>query len=204
MLLGKFAPNTFSVIIDNSGFVNVDLKYLVGSEIDKVEISMTHDKELITFPFVTKNPWTIKDDKSASYLSESCQSIRSLLEEDHMVYSDTEYHIFHSVKDTVVPVGLKDNFISILTKKSIPYYYQKVEPHEVDGRIFKDLGHGMKASMRGIFDLVAERRKGNFNKNTENNDFDLRSVNVFNCFEKSYAFRFDKDYNINVEIKSIK
>jgi cephalosporin-C deacetylase-like acetyl esterase len=32
MLCGKYAPNTFSVIIDNSGFSRAELKYIAGYE----------------------------------------------------------------------------------------------------------------------------------------------------------------------------
>ncbi len=45
LLLGKFAPNTFSVIIDNSGFTGADMRFIAGKEIYMPEIVISHGKE---------------------------------------------------------------------------------------------------------------------------------------------------------------
>ncbi len=199
LLLGKYAPNTFSIIIDNSGFVRAELMFIVGKEIPLAELFVPYADDII-IPFAADNPWTIKDKTSRYLFSGSHKCIRNLLQENHSAMSGAEYHIFHSTEDDLVPIHLKEAFVDMLNRSAISNCFQHVDRADIDGRVFKNLNHGMSASLRGIFDLVAERRQGILTKSSEGTDFDLQSEHTFACGNKSYIFKFDEGFSINVEM----
>ena len=198
LLLGKYAPNTFSVIIDNSGFVNAHLTYVVGDELlDCGEFNM--DFNGLRAGFVTNSPWTILDESSPGFFSDSCRDVRSLIHEKHILESGTKYYLFHSAVDDVAPVHLKERFVDMLRAKNVRVYFKKVTNEDIDGRVFKNTKHGMNASMRGVFDLVARLDNDNFCKQDSNNDFDLKSIHSYDCGRKSYIFKYDGTVNVSVE-----
>ena len=218
LLLGKFAPNTFSHIISNSGFLCSHMTYIVGKELgnririkvkgDMVSIMETYEfrgtakRHNVTFFAASNNPWTINDETSPYYFSDSHRAIRSLLRENHMVRSETEYHIFHSIEDLIAPIDHADKFVEILKSKAISAHYKRIGVEDIDGTIFKNLSHGMEASLRGIFDYAAKSNNKNLCKGNAVTDFDMGSVNIFDCNEKSYVFTFCNNYDIKAEIKN--
>ncbi|MBF0477761.1 MAG: DUF2920 family protein [Deltaproteobacteria bacterium] len=116
MLMGKFAPKTFSVIIDNSGFCVTKLDNIIrfcNNESQHFFRERNNRKYFIPYTIDTK--WTL-DETSPFYFSENHKRIRSLLEESHRVPSDTIYCIFHSVMDKLIPVAHKDTCVDILNK----------------------------------------------------------------------------------------
>jgi len=199
LLLGKFAPNTFSVIIDSSGFVNANLRYIVGNEILDLEGEGYWDFNGLRVYGVTNSPWTILDESSPCFFSDSCRDVRSLIHEKHTLESDTKYYIFHSAEDGVAPIHLKERFVDILRAKNVRVYFKKVTSEDIDGRVFKNTEHGMNASMRGVFDLVAGLDNDNFCKQNSNNDFDLKSIHSYDCGRKSYIFKYENTLNVSVE-----
>lgn len=70
MLCGKFAPNTFSVIIDNSGFSRAQMNHITGKEIleNDYNVSVNYNNKTYTVPFAYNNPWTILDETSPTIL----------------------------------------------------------------------------------------------------------------------------------------
>lgn len=198
LLLGKFAPKTFSRIIDNSGFVKVCLSDVAGKEF------MSHEHILIDgvgFPYAEDTPWTIIDDASPNYFSDDCKSIRSVIKENHVMESDAKYCIFHSENDQLVKVQEKRQLVRLLESKSISVYYKEVNKNDIDGKVFKTLDHGMEASLRGLFDLAAGVCNNDLHKSTDTNDFDLNSTYTYDCGGKSYTFSFFHNFEIHVELR---
>lgn len=199
LLLGKFAPDTFSAIIDNSGFVKTDLRYIVGNELPELGEEYSREFNGLMMRFVTNSPWTVLDKRSPCFFSESCGSIRSLIHERHIAESETKYHIFHSVKDELSPIYLKERFVDILRAKNVRAYFKKVTSEDIDGRVFKDTKHGMNASMRGIFDLVAGLDDNSLCRENGTTDFDLKSVRRYECGNKTYVFKYDDTLRVGIE-----
>jgi hypothetical protein len=212
LLLGKYAPYTFSAIIDNSGFVQADLDYIVGDELyiniqegSKNEGNMKYEyaaalKEYnISAIAVTQNPWTIKDETSICYFSDSHRHIRSLLIEDHINSINTKYYIFHSGSDMLVTIDKKNSFVNLLKNKGIRVYYKIVSEPDIDGRIFKNLSHGMNASLREVFNLASEIDNTDFVKEKNITDFDIEGAHDFDCGEWRYMFNFNKKFEITVK-----
>jgi predicted peptidase len=196
LLLGKFAPHTFSAIIDNSGFSRASVIDICTREYKLGSVVYRH--EGVTIQAIADEPWTLSDELDPNYFSESCRSIRSLLEESHRIPSDTSYYIFHGDEDKVCPTSEKEQVVEILRKYNL-VNFKKVTADDIDGRVFKDLSHGMKASLRGVFDLVQEAG-GKLQKSEDLTDFDRSSVHTFACGTKTYSFSYSNDHQIRVEI----
>lgn len=198
LLLGKFAPNTFSVIIDNSGYVKSQLNEIADRELLIPHSFSTRDLQVYHFE---DNPWTIFDKASPFFFSDSCKCIRSLQCEEHIKGSKTRYYIFHSERDKIIPIAEKDMFVDMLRKHNTVNYF-KVNEQNMDGSVFKNLDHAMKASLRGIFDLVSDFDDNGLEKDTDLTDFDLNSVYTYNCGEKSYVFSFNNNFDLNVKLST--
>ncbi|MGE5380677.1 MAG: DUF2920 family protein [Methylocystaceae bacterium] len=202
-LMGKFAPNTFAVIIDNSGFSRTRLGDLLTKELWKYGnlIRLGPNNEVNVF-FSHNYPWTIYDETSPYYFSDACRCIRSLLHEKHRLKSSTRYYVFHSVCDNdIAPIADKDKVVEQL-KRYNSIFYKRVTAEDIDGRLFKNLEHGMDASLKGIFNYVAdlERAKG-YDFNQEGiDDFKAAHTFCFSCGLKDYIFEYNSDYQMSVSI----
>jgi hypothetical protein len=196
LLLGKFAPKTFSVLIDNSGFIKSSIINIATVEVGTRNFLFNLNG--VEFPIIYYNPWTIMDEASPYYFSDSHRCIRNLLVNEHIDKTSARYHIFHSTEDSLIPIKEKNAFCAMLRERGIEVHYRTVSSSDVDGKLFKNLKHGMDASLRGIFDLVAS--SDNLSKKELLTDFDEESIYRFNCVGKKYIFSYDKNYNIKVNL----
>ncbi|WP_339799083.1 DUF2920 family protein [Paenibacillus sp. FSL R5-0744] len=202
MLCGKFAPKTFSVIIDNSGFSRSEMKYIVGREIleDDYVVTVNHNNKFYTVPFAYNNPWTIMDETSPNYFGDSHKQVRNLLIREHRVKTDTRYYIFHCEEDQIASVEDKDKVVALLSNYNSTYY-KRVGMSDLDGTLFKKYAHAMDASLRKLFDHVAEQdMEYGLMKEKSENEFINSEVNSLNCGNKNYIFSFQDDFTMNVTI----
>ncbi|MEW9702577.1 DUF2920 family protein [Paenibacillus sp. SI8] len=197
MLMGKFAPHTFSTVIDNSGFSRISLHNICAKDF-KGGPAIYQDDEIF-IKGVSNEPWTILNENAPNYFSDSHRSIRSLLEKRHRVKSETNYFIYHSKNDQMCPVGEKEEVANILSDYN-QTYFTKVSESDIDGNIFKNLNHGMDASLRGLFELTANNDERNLLKKSQSTDFQLGSVYNFDCGRKAYRISYTTDYQLIAEI----
>ncbi|UKS26897.1 DUF2920 family protein [Paenibacillus sp. HWE-109] len=197
LLLGKFAPQTFSVIIDNSGYSRASLHNVCTKDFNTG--SQIYNDGNVIISGVSEEPWTLVNENDPCYFSDSCRSIRSLLEEKHRVASDTAYFIFHGDNDQICPTKDKEEVVKILEKYN-PIYFKKVTESDLDGVVFKNMNHGMDASLRGLFERVYTLDNQNLLKNTESTDFENENVYHFDCGNKIYQMSFSKDYQVKSQI----
>jgi hypothetical protein len=202
MLCGKYAPNTFSIIIDNSGFSRAELKYIAGYQTLLVDYapSVIFEGEEYKLIKSFNNPWTITDETSPQYFGDSHKLIRNLFVQDHRKPSETRYYTFHCVNDDIASVEDKDKVVQLLSCYN-QTYYKRVTEHDIDGQLFKSYEHSMKASLRKLFDHVAELDNSNkLMKESSKTDFDNETKYTFNCGEKNYVFIYSKDKTLRVKI----
>jgi hypothetical protein len=132
------------------------------------------------------------DETSPNYFGDSHKKIRNLLVEEHRTPSDTFYCIYHSEKDTIAPITLKDKMCEMLSKYN-KVFYKRINDSDVDGRIFKNSSHGMDASLRELFNIsYNEYLKSGAKKQTPI-DYDLNVNYGFTCSDKIYNFSYTKD-----------
>lgn len=195
-LMGKFAPNTFSNIIDNSGFTQASIHHIASRD---VMVNAGYSKfENMQCDICQDSAWTIKDETSPYYFSDSHRKIRSLVCNEHYQSTSTQYHIFHSTKDILTAtIEDKDKQVNHL-KKYAKVFYHRIEEKHLDGQLFKTLEHGMQASMRKLFDFAFQEDKNQFYKAKSENDFTLNKTHTFYCGEWNYRFNFKDDYSLNI------
>jgi hypothetical protein len=82
-----------------------------------------------------------------------------------------------------------------------PISYKRVGKQDIDGVLFKTYAHAMNASLRKLFDHVAEQ-DGEYGlvKESIHNEFTMNKTNSYNCGNKNYVFNFNDDYTMNVTI----
>lgn len=201
-LMAKYAPNTFSLIIDNSGFCVAQLQEVFGGLVGGVGGSIARyiNNKRYEIPFTTSTLWSL-DETSEYYFSDVNKQIRNLLIEDHRTPSSTVYCCYHSEKDSIAPIDLKDKMYNLLKKYNVTYY-KRVKEEDIDGKLLKNTSHGMNASLRGIFDVSIEKYNKLNCKKEDDIDFDRNVVYGFPCSSKLYNFYYSNS-GLNVEIGDI-
>ncbi|OCA96800.1 DUF2920 family protein [Clostridium beijerinckii] len=201
-LMAKYAPHTFSLVIDNSGFCVAQLQEVLGGQVGGAGGAIVRylNNTRYEIPYVANTLWSL-DETSEYYFGDSKKKIRNLLIEDHRTPSSTVYCCYHSEKDTLAPIKLKDDMYNCLEKYNITYY-KRVKECDVDGRVFKNSSHGMNASLRMLFDTSMEKYKKHNNKKDDDIDFDRNVVYGFPCADKLYNFSYSNS-GLNVEIDEI-
>lgn len=183
LLLAKLAPNTFRLVVDNSGFSGpqdiLESLYGIAGIVGPVLIM---NQCLVAF----------SDDALApNYLSPSRKMIRDLAVAEHYALpSDTVIYSYHSETDVVAPTAAKKRLAEVLGRAR-NYDLRLVSAAEVDGRIFKNASHGMAASLRGLFEMSYRRWSPRVADPPAITDFDLETVNRLPCGREDYVLSFD-------------
>ncbi|MCW9035743.1 MAG: DUF2920 family protein [Rhodospirillales bacterium] len=199
MLLGKYAPNTFSAIIDNSGFVSREgfPDSLYGHNAPTyISLNTVKGVELAIYEH---GVWS-KDPTSPHYFDIHHEKIRDLLEQTHLNPSKTHYYSYHYEKDTLVPVSGKTKFRDLWGEGNVDLTV--VDDSQIDGKVFKKANHCLDATHRDIFDMSYKKYMAEdaVQKQDGITDFDLGSTFIFPCGEKSYHFSFSNDKGIRVTL----
>jgi hypothetical protein len=201
LLIGKFAPHTFNFIIDNSGFIATQFSEIHPSLVSSSSsyMRMINGKRY-EIPVSTKSIWE-NNEFSKNYFSDAHRMIRNVALKEHMAQSDTKYFSYHSQEDTIALIAEKQLFCERL--KEYAYVdFTKISRSDIDGLIFKNLNHGMNASLRKLYDITFKKNGLLDNKHNSQTDFHLNSKHIFNCFSNKYEFTYSMDRGLKVEIIS--
>jgi hypothetical protein len=201
-LLGKLAPFTFSLVVDNSGYCRVDLCEVLGAFEGRNGYGIIRevDGKRFVIPVVPNTIWSL-DETNEYYFSDAHRQIRSMLPQHHRVASPTVYCYYHSVNDGLVPIDQKDKTCSIL-KNYNQVHYQRITEKEVDGKLFGDVSHGMGASMKEMFDLSMEKYRQSTSAKEDDVDFDRDVTYGFPCSDKLYKFVYTHE-GLEVKIEAL-
>lgn len=198
-LMAKFAPGTFSMVIDNSGFNRVQMTDLLQRDLmDGFAIKdIVVDGAALGFPVVPSYPWTL-DEQAPTYFSDARRGIRSLLIAEHWLGSRTRHCIYHSVGDRLVPVAEKDSLVELLCSQGRRVVYHRVNESDIDGNAYKTLEHGMDASLRALFEKAIPGAIPDIGYVT---DYERKAVIQFPCGSQQYHFSFGRDYSFHAELR---
>jgi len=185
LLLCKLAPNTFRLIVDNSGFSGPEdaPEYLYGIASSAGPIRIVN-RCLVAFS---------ADPSSPNYLSPSRKRVRDLAVAEHYALpSDTVLYSYHSATDRVARADAKKRLAEVLGRFR-KYDLRLISEADIDGRIFKNLAHGMNASLRGLFELSYRRWAAEVAAPPAITDFDLGTVHRLPCGSENYLLAFGRD-----------
>lgn len=184
-LMGKYAPHTFSLIIDNNGFCVSDLQEVLGKEIGSVSGTLERciNSKKYEVPITLDTLWSINE-TSPYYFSDDHKQIRNLLIKDHRTSSDTIYCSYHSPINKNTPIEQKTEMYDLL-KDYNKTYYQKTETKKSDEELFTSSIEKYRTSPKRKDDLT---------------DFDKDICYGFPCSDKVYNFTYTST-GLEVEIE---
>ncbi len=193
-LMGKLAPKSFRMIVDNSGFSSAedDLPALLGWHkifVNGVSILCQNVRN-----------WSF-DPHAPNFFADEHKAIRDLRWREHIFANTARIYAYHAADDTVAPtarkIALRDAY-----RDRVSYELTIIDKNDIDGRIFKNLTHGMNASLRGIFDLSYEKFERDGGALSDTTDFDRGSEYVFAGGRKDYVVRFSHDSGVRAALRT--
>ncbi|QJE73053.1 DUF2920 family protein [Aerophototrophica crusticola] len=142
----KFLPNTFHVVIENSGYVRADTR-----EMNYLESGLVHRFTFagVSVSSIEESPWTLVDEGSDRFVGPAIKGIRDLSSMGHWQASRTHVVSYHGVDDTLVPMTDKLAFWLVAGRR-MRLRDVRVGRGDLDGRLFKTTEHGLGASMRAM------------------------------------------------------
>jgi pimeloyl-ACP methyl ester carboxylesterase len=181
-LMAKIAPDTFRMVVDNSGFASAEddilgVMGMMGTSLG--DLAMTVQ---------TVHCWS-PDPAAANYFAKPRREIRSLSEPRHHQPNTTRIYAYHAAGDTVAPTASKLRLREAYAGR-VAYDLRIIDETGIDGRVFKTLAHGMDASMRGLFELSYEKYLADGGALADHSDFDLERRRVFPCSGEDYVLRY--------------
>lgn len=165
-LCNAFAPNLFSMIIDNSAWLYPNYlkpesnRYLLTGlgkarfeyKFNYLAKMVLHDPEILSLPFLYKE------------LKNQCKII-----------------CFHGISDHFRNTREKEEFCKLINN----CIFNLISENEVDGEVFKSTNHGLDANFLKLFDVVFER----YGLNSNTKEIQLPRVSYKTCnyeYEVSY------------------
>ena len=181
-IMAKLAPKTFRMIIDNSGFSSAedDKAGVIG--LQKLFVNG------VSMLSLNVRRWSL-DPRESNFFSAPRQAIRDLHRREHLIDNTARIYAYHAANDTLAPTARKIALRDVYRDR-IAYELVVIDEGQIDGRIFKNMTHGMNASMRGIFDLSHTKFFRDGGALSDTTDFDLKSEHVFACGKEDYVLRF--------------
>lgn len=193
-LMAKYAPYTFSAVIEREAYAKSEIKHIVSGELIEPDYLFSFDIDGSTVKFTIastcNNPWTIEDENSAFYFSDSHRQIRSLLIDEHRKDSDTAFFISHSEDNPNSRVNEKDQVVDILNQHCIVNYH----------RISGDEKPSYESDREFIEYLLGENALIG-QKASLDNDFSRNSDHIFHCGGKSYCFSYNNNGTLKVTVE---
>lgn len=189
-LMGKFAPHTFAAIVDLAGHTRTELKHVVSGELMEADymFNFNLNNDLLFYIASTcNNPWTIEDELSPLYFSDSHRKIRSLWCEAHRIPSETHYYVLQPAESS--SRADRDLYADLLQQYN-PVDYRRLSPVEYE-KITNELE---------LFNFLDENMVCKWEKQQAGTDFSLNSRHVFSCGDRSYQFAYDETGKLEVSI----
>lgn len=172
-LCNAFAPNLFSMIIDNSAWIfpvylesNRYVNTVYGNTILSVQFnylakSIDYDEEILHLPSLYKK------------FNNNCNII-----------------CYHGTDDNLISNKDKKNFTRDVNK----LFYNEISPNEVDGEIFKSAQHGLGADFIKMFEYAMNSKVG-FNSD--------KKVSLTNILYKTSKRKYFFDYSTIIPVLKI-
>jgi len=194
-LMAKLAPNTFRMVIDNSGFSSADDDFpgVFGTVQGWVGGVAMIGKAV--------RAWS-GDPAAGNFFSPPRRQIRSLLERQHVYPNTARLYAYHAPADRIAPTERKLRLREIYAGR-VAYDLEIIDESRLDGRVFKTLAHGMEASMRGLFDLSYEKYLRDGGALAGETDFDLGHALAFPCDGEIYELRFSREAGVRATLAAL-
>lgn len=191
LLIGKLAPNSFRLIIDNSGFSETLKSNIYGGGGSFFNLAGLNIR-------VKETAVWSKAPDSDNFFDKHHEEIRDLKISDHLYPSNTQYYCAHSIYDNLAIFEHKREFQQL--KGSDFVFLDAVDEEKVDGKLFKNTDHSMSASLRMLFDKGYSIYHSKEICAEPLTDFDMNSEFRFLC-SNGYEYKINfSDNDVNMTL----
>ena len=191
-LMAKLAPNTFRMVVDNSGFSSAtdDLDGVMGlSKVVLGGVAMTGH---------ALRAWS-NDPTTTNFFSPARRQIRDLHHRRQVLANTARVYAYHAPRDGEASTEQKRRLREAYAGR-VAFDLSVIDETQLDGRVFKTLDHGMHASLRGLFDLSYEKYLADGGALADHTDFDLALEHVFPCSGADYRLRYSPSAGVAATI----
>lgn len=188
----KLAPNTFSKIINNSGWIKAE-----NSQIFSKKNGFHKNLKFLVF---NDDYWS-EDNQSINFFNIHHKEIRALDNEIHLdeqkiqtlKNTNKKYIFSHTINDNMIRIKDKDDYIRNLKKICFNIDYNRLDcQSKLDGKTFKSLEHGALASLKGLIIDYIINEDNHFI--IDKNDFELKSIIKYHCSNGLYNIDFTDQF----------
>ncbi|EAI9065352.1 DUF2920 family protein [Campylobacter lari] len=198
LLISKIAPWYVDGVIDNSGEAMLLLNYVIGKDLNNVDI-FYHGQNYIIGAYL-KTLWNADRNSSYCFKDENFL-IRTLLNKDHLLIQANKskniiYTSYHSSVDKMTSYEYKTQFMEFLKVLGYEVNFHLIKEEDINGKFVKNLDHGCgisdKMLIKTELPLMLEKLK--------NKTFDIKEDSIsYPCKDKVFTFK-DKDNKFVLEI----
>ena len=191
-LVSKIAPNTISAVIDNSSWASLSLPYIVGRDLKTPESAHYFWSNLKVYYYVL-SAWTMRPNLPNAFLP--CHHVMRGFDKTQIKQmarngSTCFYYFVHSVNDNIALTRDKINMAKTMISEGFDVHMEVFDQSDVDGKLVKNLGHGMGMSMLTLFERAWPMVSKKLTQSP--NDFVLKSKIRYEASGVAYGFDFNK------------
>jgi predicted esterase len=189
----KFAPNTFSLVADNSGFPAIMQNdvFLKG----RYTRIVIENKACL---FCAPQLFYESDRNSPYYFSDDMFKIRALNDNSHLAVFKQHFKgrivAFHAKKDQLVPYAGKLDLHEKYRKNGVNSVFYSFDTADIDGKVIISDGHGMSADLKLLFEKYCDEFALNDKKSDGVTDFDIGHKIVYSGAKSNFILDYSGGY----------
>lgn len=187
-MMAKIAPRTLSMVIDNSSYTQPPMEYL-GQPASADYIAPLAG-EILAF-CRTKSGWTTDNRQAPDFYSRDRDLIRDVAYPPHLATARTLagedatiFRMVNAATDSISPPHMKQRQAAALQALGFDGQLTLIEEEHLDGRVFKQLVHGLDASLAGLLDMAIP----DLQPRSGPSDAELGASVEYECVDSIYQF----------------
>ncbi len=187
-MIAKIAPRTLAMVIDNSSYTQPPMEYL--GQPTSADFIAPLAGDVMAF-CRTKSGWTTDNRQAADFYSRDRDLIRDVAYPPHLATTRTEagddatiFRMVNAATDKISAPHMKQRQVAALQALGFDGQLSLIEEEHMDGKVFKQLVHGLDASLAGLFDMAIPELQSRSGPH----DAELGASVAYECVDSIYRF----------------
>ena len=187
-MIAKIAPRTLAMVIDNSSYTQPPMEYL--GQPASADFIAPLAGDIMAF-CRTKSGWTTDNRQAVDFYSRDRDLIRDVAYPPHLAAARAEagddatiFRMVNAATDGISPPHMKQRQVAALQALGFDGQLSLIEEEHLDGTVFKQLVHGLDASLAGLFDMAIPELR----PRSGQHDGALQASVAYECVDSIYRF----------------